>query len=227
MLLPILILLLCLVGGGAVLFFLRSSGNRRSQSRADITAQTAQQFVNVKDIQGHFLYTLDGWILSYLRVYPISLDLLSLSEKRLLIRKLTAELSSIRFPFKFLAVSRPVDISPLITDLSSLLPSADATQKELLRQEILEMNTLALSGEVVERQFYLALWQRQEQGGERDLLDKSKRLVQHFEDAGIQAQLLKQQEIVRLCNLVNNPAYTHLDQVEPDEAVSFLFYEEG
>lgn len=226
MLLPILMLLLCFIGGGAVLFFLKS-GKRRSQAKSDVAAQTAQQFVNVQDIQGHFLYTLDGWLLAYLRIFPISLDLLSLGEKRLLIRKLTAELSSIRFPFKFLAVSRPVDISPLITDLSSLLPSADPTQKELLRQEILEMNALTLSGEVVERQFYLALWQRQEHGSERELLDKAKRLVQHFEDADVQAQLLKQQEIVQLCNLVNNPAYSHLDQATPEEAIPFLFYREG
>lgn len=226
MLLPILILLLCLIGGGAVLFFLRTS-KRRSQATSDAARQTAQQFVNVQDIQGHFLYTLDGWVLSYLRIFPISLDLLSLSEKRMLIRKLTAELSSIRFPFKFLAVSRPVDISPLITDLSSLLPSADSAQKELLRQELMEMNSLALSGGVVERQFYLSLWQRQEQGGERELLDKAKRLVQHFEDAGVQAQLLKQQEIVRLCNLVNNPAYSHLDHADPEEAIPFLYYREG
>lgn len=226
MLLPILILLLCLLGGGAVLFFLRTS-KRGPQATSDVAAQTAQQFVNVRDIQGHFLYTLDGWILSYIRLFPISLDLLSLAEKRLLIRKLTAELSSIRYPFKFLAVSRPVDISPLISDLSSLLPSADVTQKELLRQELMEMNALALSGEVVERQFYVSLWQRQETGAERDLLDKAKRFVQHFEDAGVQAQLLKQQEIVRFCNLVNNPAYSHLDQAEPEEAIPFLLFKEG
>ncbi|MFB5678066.1 hypothetical protein ACE3NQ_22290 [Paenibacillus terreus] len=222
MLLPILMLLLCLLGGGAAFFFLRH-GKRRSKEAADLTAQTAQQFVNVRDIQGHFLYTMDGWMLCYLRIFPISLDLLSLTEKRLLIRKLTAELSSIGFPFKFLAVSRPVDISPLINDLSSLLSVADATQKELLRQEVLEMNTLALSGEVVERQFYLAIWQRQDAGGERDLLEKAKRLAQHFEDAQVQAHLLKQQEIVRLCNLVNNPAYTHLDLDEPESIIPSLF----
>src|SRR5690606_24361202 len=214
MLLPILLLLLCLFGGGAFLFFLRT-GKRRTQPITDQAIQTAQQFINVKDIRDHFLYTTNNWMLTYLRIFPISLDLLSLAEKKLLIRKLTAELSSIRFPFKFLAVSRPVDLSPLITDLSSLLPSADAMQKELLRQEIQEMNSLAQSGEIVERQFYLTLWQRQEQGSERELLEKAKRLVQHFEDAGIHVQLLKQQEIVRLCNLVNNPTYSHLEMTEP------------
>jgi len=226
MILPIIILLLCLFGGGAVLFLLRA-GKRRTQPITDQAVQTAQQFINVKDIRDHFLYTTNNWMLTYLRIFPISLDLLSLTEKKLLIRKLTAELSSIRFPFKFLAVSRPVDLSPLITDLSSLLPSADAMQKELLRQEIQEMNSFAQSGEIVERQFYLTLWQRQEQGSERDLLEKAKRLVQHFEDAGIHVQLLKQQEIVRLCNLVNNPAYSHLEMTEPEEALPFLLYKEG
>lgn len=225
MLFPLLMLLLCLFGGGVVLFFIRF-GKRRTKVSKDVALQTAQQFVNVQDIQGNFLYTVDGWMLSYLRIFPISLDLLSLSEKRQLIRKLTAELSSIRFPFKFLAVSRPVDISPLITDLSSLLPGADAKQKELLRQELQEMNQFAISGEVVERQFYISLWQRQESSSERELLEKSKRLTQHFEDAGIQAQLLKQHDIVRLCNLVNNPSYSHLDHPEVNDLLPLLYFKE-
>ncbi|WP_217904423.1 hypothetical protein [Paenibacillus odorifer] len=79
-----------------------------------------------------------------------------------------------------------------------------------MRQEIAEMNTLALSGEVVERQFYLILWQQQE-NGERDLLEKAKQLVQHFEDGQVQAHVLKQHEIVQLCNLVNNPSFIHLE----------------
>lgn len=87
---------------------------------------------------------------------------------------------------------------------------------------MLEMNTLTLSGEVVERQFYLILWQRQNDGTERDLLDKAKRLAQHFEDGQVQTQLLKQQDIVQLCNLVNNPSYTHLETAEPENVIPFL-----
>jgi hypothetical protein len=209
MLLPIAMLLLCLIGGGAVLFYLKAN-KPGSKSPTNLSGQTAQQFVNVQDIRDNFLYTQDGWLLCYLRIFPISLDLLSSTEKKLLINKLTAELSSIRFPFKFLAVSRPVDISPLISELVKDIPTADLKQKELLRQEIAEMNTLALSGEVVERQFYLILWQKQE-NGERELLEKAKRLVQHFGDGQVQAHVLKQHEIVQLCNLVNNPSFIHLE----------------
>ncbi|MDU5947756.1 MAG: hypothetical protein E6Z15_11890, partial [Paenibacillus macerans] len=75
--------------------------------------------------------------------------------------------------------------------------------------------------------FYLAIWQKQDTGGERELLEKAKRLVQHFEDAQVQVHLLKQQEIVRLCNLVNNPSYTHLDLDEPENAIPFLVRKEA
>ncbi|WP_339310868.1 hypothetical protein [Paenibacillus sp. FSL M7-0896] len=221
MLLPIIVLLLCLLGGGVVLLRLMKSKSK-SNITTDLAMQTAQEFVQVQDIHGNFLHTQDGWLMSYVRIFPISLDLLSTSEKRMLISKLTAELSSFNYPFKFLAVSRPVDISPLISELSALLSTADPKQKELLRQEMLEMNTLTLSGEVVERQFYLILWQRQNDGTERDLLDKAKRLAQHFEDGQVQTQLLKQQDIVQLCNLVNNPSYTHLETTEPENVIPFL-----
>lgn len=43
-------------------------------------------------------------------------------------------------------------------------------------------------------------------GVERDLLQKLKLLGGYFSDSGIQTEILEQQDIVRLCNLVNNPA---------------------
>ena len=71
-----------------------------------------------------------------------------------------------------MAVSRPVDISPLIADMQSMLKDAGDKQKELLRQEILQMSGYALSGEIVERQFYISLWEKYEDGVEKDLFKR-------------------------------------------------------
>lgn len=221
MLLPIMMLLLCLIGGGAVFFYLKLSA-RKSKDTGNTRQQTAQEFINVKDIREHYLYTLDGLVLCFLKITPISIDLLSKSEKQQFINMLTAELSTIHFPFKFIAVSRPVDISPLLSQLTSLLSTSDPKQKELLKQEILEMNTFALSGEVVERQFYMTVWNKLEQDGERETLNQIKRLAQHFEDCQVQTQILKQQEIVRLCNLIHNPGYTHLETADYRSAIPCL-----
>lgn len=123
------------------------------------------------------------------------------------VRHLNACNVSAAYPFQLLAVSRPVDISPLLSELSATLTSSsDVKQKELLKQEIVEMGAFALSGEVVERQFYIKIWDRVSDGVERDLLQKLKLLGGYFSDSGIQTEILQQQDIVRLCNLVNNPA---------------------
>ena len=60
------------------------------------------------------------------------------------------------------------------------------------------MGAFALSGEVVERQFYIKIWDRVSDGVERDLLQKLKLLGGYFSDSGIQTEILEQQDIVRL-----------------------------
>ena len=158
LLFPIIMLAVTLIGGGILLLFLKTSKKTPQTDAGSTAMQTAQQFINVKDIRDKYLYTRGGMVFIYLRIHAISIDLYSKSEKNVLIKTLTAELSDIQYQFKFMALSRPVDISPLITEMSEMLKEAEDKRKELLRQEILQMGGFALSGEIVERQFYIALW---------------------------------------------------------------------
>ena len=141
LLFPIIMLTVTLVGGGLLLLFLKTAKKRPVSDEASMAMQTAQQFINVRDVKDKYLYTKDGLVLTYLRVHAISIDLYSRAEKNTLIKQLTAELSDIQYPFKFMAVSRPVDISPLISDMQGMLKTADDRRKELLRQEILQMSS--------------------------------------------------------------------------------------
>ncbi|MEG0020839.1 MAG: hypothetical protein RR728_09850, partial [Oscillospiraceae bacterium] len=177
---PIIMLTVTLVGGGLLLLVLKSGKKRPISDEVSVAIQTAQQFVNVRDIKDKYLYTKDGLVLIYLRIHSISIDLYSKAEKNTLIKLLTAELSDTQYPFKFMAVSRPVDISPLISDMQAMLKTADDKRKELLRQEILQMSGFALSGEIVERQFYISLWEKQEEGAEKDLLKRASLLAEKF-----------------------------------------------
>lgn len=221
LLFPIIMLAVTLIGGGILLLFLKIS-KKTPQTDADSAAmQTAQQFINVKDIRDKYLYTRGGMVFIYLRIHAISIDLYSKSEKNVLIKTLTAELSDIQYPFKFMALSRPVDISSLITEMSEMLKEAEDKRKELLRQEILQMGGFALSGEIVERQFYIALWEKQE-GIERDLLKRASLLCEKFATGGVTCDILTEKEIVRLINLVNNPSYTHLEDAETAASIPVL-----
>lgn len=225
MVFPIIMIAVCLLMGCGVFVYMKLSDKKASdKTAADNAARTtANEFVNVKDIRGKFLYTRDSLALCYLKILPISIDLFSRNEKKQIIRQLTASLSGVQYPFKLIAVSRPVDISPLLSELSAALTeSDDMKQKELLRQEILEMGGYALSGDIVERQFYFVLWEKAEDSTERELLQRLKYLSGYFNDVEIQTEILEQQDIVRLCNLVNNPSYVHLENADFDAAIPVL-----
>ena len=222
LLFPIIMLTVTLIGGGLLLMVLKHSKPRHRNNQESLAIQTAQEFMNVRDIQDKYLYTNDGLVLTFVRIHSISIDLYSKMEKNNLIRQLTAELSDIQYPFKFLAVSRPVDISPVITDMQSMLKEADDRRKELLRQEILQMSGYALSGEIVERQFYVSLWEKTEEGAEKELLKRATLFSEKFSGCGIPCDVLGEKEIVRLLNLVHNPSYTHLEDTEYSASIPLL-----
>ena len=85
MLLPIIMILVCVLLGGSTLLFLKFSERRKkakSRDKEELAQMTANEFVNVKDIRGSFLYTRDGMALAYLKIFPISTELFSKNEKR-------------------------------------------------------------------------------------------------------------------------------------------------
>jgi len=211
------------LGGGGIFLLILKNGKKKPVANEENAAmQTAQEFINIKDIKDRYLYTKDGMTLIFLRLHAISIDLYSKSEKSVLIKQLTAELSDIQYPFKFMAVSRPVDISPLINDLTAMLKNSDEKRKELLRQEILQMSSYALSGEIVERQFYISLWDKYEDGIEKDIYKRAALLAEKFTTNGIGCEVIGEKEIVRLINLVHNPSYVHLEDTETAASIPLL-----
>lgn len=194
-----------------VIMILNRKSNKPKISKSKMTAN---EFVNVKDIKDKYLYTLDGNIMMYIKIKPISVELLSKREKAQLTNKLTAELSSETEPFKFIAVSRPVDIAFVINDLKNIMTTtSNIKQKELIRKEILSMSEYALSGEVVERKFYLIIWDKYKDGVERDILKRCEELAEKFKDCQVETEIIQEREIIRLCNLINNPASVNEEHV--------------
>ena len=163
--------------------------------------------------------------MTYIQVTPIDINLLSINEKTTAAKTLTSEMASERKPFKYLAVSRPVDILPLLTDYQNIInDTSDQVQKELLRHEMYALSNFALSGEVVERQFYFILWEVYEEGVERDILRRSMEFMTRLASANIKIEcnILDESKIVRLCNLVNNPAYTNIEETTFEPTIPLL-----
>ncbi|MBN4051084.1 MAG: hypothetical protein COA82_11075 [Alkaliphilus sp.] len=210
----ILVIIIYMIAGiTALIFFKRNK--YKSETSPSKPQTTANRFINVKDINDRFLYTRDGQIIVYIKINSISIDLFSDAEKEQICKVLTAELSSIKKPFKFLAVSRPVDIAPLINEYTKLLSETNnQKQKELLRNEMMVMSNYATTGEVVERKFYIMLWDEYRKNSEADILKEAHEFASKLTSGNISCDILEEQEIVRLCNLINNPAYVHQENTE-------------
>lgn len=191
--------------------------------KENIKENSVQRFVNVIDIKDKFLYTRDGYIISYIQVPSIDINLLSHREKRNKANTLTSEFSAIDRILKFLAISRPVDISPLLTEYQQIYSNtSNLKQKELLRYEMQSISNFALSGEIVERQFYIMIWEKYKRGMEMDINKRAIDIVSMFESALIKASILTEKDIVRLCNLINNPTFVNLEETSVDQTIPFI-----
>ncbi|WP_414732311.1 hypothetical protein [Acetobacterium carbinolicum] len=175
---------------------------------------SVHDFINVKDIKGYFLYTKDNKICAYYQMDAISLELLSQNEKRALCKQLCVQMAP-ESAWRFLSVERPVDIFPLVEEYSRIwTQTTEPVVKDILGKEMLEMHHFAESGEIVQRQYYFIVWEEYEADIERDFLKRITDIESRLASATINGEILKQQEIVRLCNLINNPAYCHLEDME-------------
>ena len=61
---------------------------------------SANRFLNIKDIQGNFLYTLDNKVLAYLKIHPKNCKLMSKEEQKNHAQILTRNFASELKPFK-------------------------------------------------------------------------------------------------------------------------------
>ena len=101
--------------------------------------KTCNEELNIKDIKNNFLYTKDDNVMSYIKIQPLNLYLLSNKEQELIIRQLSAELSSEIKELKFFSIARPVDVGDLIEDLQEIANNClNQIQKDLLKKHINE-----------------------------------------------------------------------------------------
>ncbi|MGN0680163.1 MAG: hypothetical protein ACI4JS_10910 [Oscillospiraceae bacterium] len=215
--------------GGFLWWFKKSEDKKRTlrsseeeDERKAAAQKTAQEFVNAKDLGNNCLYTLDGMIFAYIKIEGLCLELYSKQEKKQICRNLSSALSQVKRPYKYIAVSRPVDISKSLREYEELHSTAEGGRKKLLKQEMRELADMVMSGETLERQHYIVIWDTVQRADEHSMSVAANDLVKKFCENGISAELVDKKGIVRLCNLVNIPAYVHIESADIEDAISVL-----
>lgn len=200
----LLVVFLILVLIGTICAYFIFFRKKETLNEEEIKLKTAQDFTNVKDIKDCFLFTNDDLVFTYLEVQPISMEMLSDSEKQLITKNITSALSVEKKPFKTLSFPKEIDLSFLIYKYENMYKVASTeTEKKLIRLEINKMKEIMFEKASNEFKFYFILWEKSEDTSL--LLKRSKDFIQRFEENKIKVNLINEKEIYRLCNLVNNP----------------------
>lgn len=216
----ILLIILALAGAGYYLY--SAYWGRKTENGTN--RKHVQEFMNVVDIRDAFIYTKDDYLIGFLQISGRKTDLLSVREKAALTHQMTAEVAAISSAWQILAVSQPEDNSALIGQYQEMMDTTNPIRKKLLREAIRYQNELLLSGENMERQFYLKLWEYQKDGAEKELMERLNQFARCFDISGYSCEIVGREEVIRLCNLVHNPSAV---LYESDELTSGLPRLEG
>ncbi len=204
----IMLIVLLIVCAAAFLLYRKAGKGADSGAAA---AKTAQDFINVFDLGDNCLYTVDGMVFVYIKIDGMSLEMFEQNELYNLSKTFATELVSVDFPWKFLSVSRPMDIKETLQNYTELQETSTAGHKALLQQEINELISMTNRGETLERQHYAVLWGKDDKELNLPLRKRADKLVNIFAKNKIRCEILSKEGIKALLNVVNIPAYSSLE----------------
>ena len=190
----------------------------------DKRQKTCNEEINILDIKNNTIYTRDNYLIMALKIYSINMQLFSKKELNQKVKEITTELAGDLKEIKFFSISRPTDISKLIDKLREQLNDTEIQkQKTLLKQSIRETIRLSVTGDVVERQNFITIFAKNSDTAEKELQKQAMDLVNKFNNCGIKAEILNEQELIQLCNSALNINFAFReDNDDIDERIPYL-----
>lgn len=162
---------------------------------------TCNEELNILDIDDNIFYSLDGYISLYIKVAPIPFDYLNKGEKKRIIKRLISELSGERDIIKIIVMSLPVSAKEINNFLDSIRNKTNNSfKRRKLLEEIEEIEKISYSGEMLEKQIFIQLFQKQGNNGREVLQKRGKEFVLKLQNSGLSSYILDKHEILQFFN---------------------------
>lgn len=173
---------------------------------------SANRFLNIKDIQGNFLYTTDGKVLAYLKIYPKNCKLMSKEEQKNHSNILTRNFASELKPFKLYFTNRPVNLQKN-QDYQAMLMDKEknALKFSLQGKRSRSFGNLSVRGKALESEIYLIIWGENTEYVEQELLKRLNDLKMNFTNSGYRTEILEERLIIQLVNSYTNPDVAYIE----------------
>lgn len=173
---------------------------------------SANRFLNIKDIQGNFLYTIDGKVLAYLKIYPKNCKLMSKEEQKNHAQILTRNFASELKPFKLYFTNRPVNLQRNQDYQAYLMDKEKNSLKFTLQgRRSRSFGNLSVRGKALESEIYLIVWGENTEYIEQDLIKRLNDLKMKFTNSGYRTEILEERLIIQLVNSYTNPDVAYIE----------------
>ena len=186
--------------------------------------KTAQDLINVEDIDKNMLFSNDGWIFGYMYVRANSDALFAEQEKEAYWNNVASALSTEKQIWQLMSIPRTVDISGMISYLYELKSQTkDDARLKLIDGEIAAMQEMIRLGSK-EPIILLKLWEKAEKKADITLNKRLVNLKDELIKYSITASILSTQDIVFICKTIADLSEYHsIDDIpEPDQILPVI-----
>lgn len=174
--------------------------------------QSLNEFLNIKDIKGNYLYTLDEQVISFIKVNPMNIELLSDKELESKMDFASIEFSNEQFPYKIIVIPRAVDISDYIREQEELRNKLTSDVCiEIINNRIISTTEMIENKNIIENEFYIMIFDANKDNIEIELNKRANNWISRLKNCGLKSEILEERDIILLVKSFTIPEFARTE----------------
>lgn len=182
--------------------------------------KSINEFLNIKNIEENFLYTLDEQVILFIRINPINTNLFSEEELEIKMNSMSIEFCNEQYPYTVFIIPRKVDITDYIKEQETLKRKLqDETSINIVEKRILETHQLVANKNIIENEFYLLIWDNDSEDIKEKLNKRANTWMKRFKNCEFQTRILNKSEIILLVKSFTIPEFARKEDTNYDDSI--------
>lgn len=183
-------------------------------------SKSLNEFLNIKNVDENFLYTLDNKVITFIKVYPINTELFSEEELENKMDSMSVEFSNEQYPYSIFVIPRKVDISEYVKEQEELKKNIqDEISIKIVEKRIIATHELVADKNIIENEFYLYIWEEDSDNVKEKILKRANNWRKRFKDCGFETEILEKTQIILLAKSFTIPEFARKESVDYDDSI--------
>ena len=183
-------------------------------------SKSLNEFLNIKNIDENFLYTLDNKVITFIKVYPINTELFSEEELENKMDSMSVEIRKEQYPYSIFVIPRQADITEYVKEQEELKKNIqDEISIKIVEKRIIATHELVADKNIIENEFYLYIWEEDSDNVKEKILKRANNWRKRFKDCGFETEILEKTQIILLAKSFTIPEFARKESVDYDDSI--------